>query len=222
MRALLVEDDKELGTSLKQGLELNGYSVEWMQSGADALHAAENGGFDIAILDIHLPDMLGSTVLKQLRSMDQTAILPVVMLTAVDALEKKVAALDAGADDYLTKPFELTELLARMRVLLRRSVNQRNNLLRCKAMTMDLTTRAVTVSATGQHYTPTANEFKLLSLLMMRPGQMISKARIEEALHGWEGDAESNNAEVTIYNLRRKLGKDIIVTMRGVGYMVQA
>ena len=222
MRVLVVEDDKELGQALQKGLEINSYSVEWAQTGADALQAAKHGEFDIAILDIGLPDMSGITVLQAIRSTSTTKGLPTLLLTAIDKLEQKVTGLDAGADDYLTKPFELDELLARLRVLLRRSSNQKDNVIRCKAMELDVASRTLTLTSTGKSYIPTSNEFKLLTLLMRRPGQMISKARIEEELHGWDGEAESNNVEVTIYNLRKKLGKEIIITMRGVGYMVVA
>ncbi len=222
MRALLVEDDAALGKALKKGLELNGYSCEWVLSGQDALHAALQGEFDLCILDINLPDQSGIKVLQALRRDERSKQLPIMLLTAIDRLDQKVTGLDAGADDYLTKPFELAELLARLRVLLRRTHNQRDNILRCKTMELDLTSRTLTLTADGKAYVPTGNEFKLLSLLMRRPGQMIGKARIEEELHGWDGEAESNNVEVTVYNLRRKLGKEIIVTMRGVGYMVMA
>lgn len=222
MRILLVEDDASLGESLCKGLRYNGDSVEWVTRGEDALSLAFSGDFDVAILDIGLPDGSGIDVLRRIRQHKDAGQLPVLLLTALDRIEQKVSGLDAGADDYLTKPFDLQELLARLRVLTRRSLGMRDNSLSTSRMQLDLASHLLTMAEGGQAYVLTANEFRLLSLLMRRPGQLISKARIEEELHGWEGEAESNTVEVTIYNLRKKLGKEAIVNMRGVGYMVMA
>jgi DNA-binding response OmpR family regulator len=220
MRLLLVEDDKMLGTSLKKGLEFEHYATEWVQTGEDAKEALKTSEFNLAILDINLPDCSGIEILKTIRHSPRNKQLPVLLLTAIDRVEQKVIGLDAGADDYLTKPFDLKELLARLRVILRRAEGKTDNILRTKDMELDLNTRQLLKS--GVYYTPTASEFKLLTLLMQRPGKLISKTRMEEELYGWQGDVESNTVEVTIYNLRKKLGKETITTLRGVGYMVSA
>ena len=220
MRLLLVEDDKMLGASLKKGLEFERYSAEWAESGEEAQAALQSTEFDIAILDINLSDCSGIEILKNIRQSAKTKQMPVLLLTAIDNVGQKVAGLDAGADDYLTKPFELTELLARLRAMARRRQGQTDNILRAQDMELDLTTGQLMKA--GKQYTPTAHEFKLLALLMQRPGRLVNKSRLEEELYGWDGDVESNTVEVIVYNLRKKLGKEIITTLRGVGYMVPA
>lgn len=220
MRILLVEDDKMLGAGLKKGLEFEQYAAEWVQTGEDAKAALAASEFDLAILDINLPDCSGIDILQKIRALPKTRTLPVLLLTAIDHVEQKVSGLDAGADDYLTKPFDLKELLARLRVLVRRAQGKADNILHSRDMELDLNTKQLRKGSV--QYTPTASEFKLLTLLMQRPGKLISKSRMEEELYGWEGDVQSNTVEVTIYNLRKKLGRDIITTLRGVGYMVPA
>jgi len=220
MRLLLVEDDYMLGSSLKKGLEFERYSTEWVQTGEDASAALEVSEFDLAILDLNLPDCSGIDVLQRLRRLPKTQFLPVLLLTAMDNIDQKVKGLDAGADDYLTKPFDLQELLARLRAMCRRRQGQVDNILRAGDLELNIHTKQL--SKLGVSYLTTASEFKIMSLLMQRPGKLISKSRMEEELYGWDGDTESNTIEVTIYNLRKKLGKDAIVTLRGVGYMVNA
>jgi DNA-binding response OmpR family regulator len=220
MRLLLVEDDYMLGSSLKKGLEFERYSTEWVQTGEDASAALEVSEFDLAILDLNLPDCSGIDVLQRLRRLPKTQFLPVLLLTAMDNIDQKVKGLDAGADDYLTKPFDLQELLARLRAMCRRRQGQVDNILRAGDLELNMHTKQL--SKLGVSYLTTASEFKIMSLLMQRPGKLISKSRMEEELYGWDGDTESNTIEVTIYNLRKKLGKDAIVTLRGVGYMVNA
>lgn len=220
MRLLLLEDDAMLGSNLKKGLEYNEYSVEWFQTGQEALEAAELGHFDLAIFDINLPDISGIEVLKKVRKTPALKALPILLLTVNDVIERKVAGLDAGADDYMIKPFDLKELLARLRALIRRKDGQTDNILRSRDLELNTTNHSVTVLKTGKTYMPSGKEFKTLILLMQRPGNVISKDRIEEDLYGWDGDVESNTVEVIIYNLRKKLGKETILTLRGVGYMV--
>jgi DNA-binding response OmpR family regulator len=220
MRLLLVEDDYMLGSSLKKGLEFERYSTEWVQTGEDASAALEVSEFDLAILDLNLPDCSGIDVLQRLRRLPKTQFLPVLLLTAMDNIDQKVKGLDAGADDYLTKPFDLQELLARLRAMCRRRQGQVDNIFRAGDWELNMHTKQL--SKLGVSYLTTASEFKIMSLLMQRPGKLISKSRMEEELYGWDGDTESNTIEVTIYNLRKKLGKDAIVTLRGVGYMVNA
>ena len=221
MRLLLIEDDLMLGASLKKGLEFDGYSVEWFKTGSDGLGAAAAGDFDFAILDVNLPDQSGIEVLKSLRKTQRGKALAVMLLTVNDGVERKVSGLDAGADDYMIKPFDLRELLARLRSLARRKEDQIDNVLRARHFSLDKVRKIVTL-ASGETYVPSAKELKILLLLLQRPGSMISKERMEEELYGWEGEVGSNTVEVLIYNLRKKLGKDSIITMRGVGYMAAA
>ena len=220
MRLLLVEDDRMLGTSLKKGLGFEHYNVEWVQSVEAANDTLKSMEFDVAILDINLPDGSGIDILKAIRRSPRVKNLPVLLLTAIGHIDQKIAGLDNGADDYLTKPFDLKELLARLRAIVRRGEGHADNILSSHDMVLNLNTKQVT--RLGVHYTPTANELKLLMLLMQRPGKLVSKNRIEEEIYGCDGDVESNTVEVTVYNLRKKLGKEAITTLRGVGYMVSA
>lgn len=215
-----MEDDTMLGSSLKKGLEFDGCSVEWFQTGEDAIYAAETGQFDLGVFDLNLPDISGLDVLKKIRTLPSAKTLPVLLLTVNDQVERKIAGLDAGADDYMTKPFDLKELLARLRALMRRKDGHTDNILRSRNIELNTTSHSVTILKTSETYTPTGKEFKILMLLMQRPGNIISKERIEEELYGWDGDVGSNTVEVIIYNLRKKLGKESILTLRGVGYMV--
>jgi two-component system OmpR family response regulator/two-component system response regulator QseB len=222
MRLLLVEDDTMLGASLKKGLGFSGYSVEWFKTGGDALAALQSGAFDLGIFDVNLPDMSGIDVLRHVRCAQMGKKMPVLMLTVNDTLAGKVSGLDAGADDYMTKPFDLEELLARLRALIRRKDGQTDNVLRARDLALNLETKNVEILEGGQTYTPTAKELLILRLLLQRPGGVVSKERMEEELYGWDGEVGSNTVEVLVYNLRKKLGKEIIVTLRGVGYMVMA
>jgi two-component system OmpR family response regulator/two-component system response regulator QseB len=216
MRLLLVEDDQHLGYGLKKGLERAGYSVEWLQDGKDGLHSAQAGGFEVAVLDVNLPGMGGVDVMRHIRADSKIHSLPTLMLTALDGVDNKVKGLDAGADDYLTKPFDFKELLARLRALIRRQSGQSGELLVCGDIELNRSGR--TVKKAGEPLLLTARELRLLTLLMERKGHIINKSEIEEELYGWEEGADSNTVEVVIYNLRKKLGKDAISTIRGVGY----
>lgn len=216
MRLLLVEDDEMLGSSLAEMLEKNAYGVDWVRDGEEALQALENSVFAVMVLDMHLPLLPGLEVLRRLRARKNN--LPVLVLTAQDSAAQKVEGLNAGADDYLTKPFDIEELLARLRALVRRSEGRTENILRCDEVELDVA--AMTVRRDGASILLTAKEFRVLKMLMERKGRFVTKADIEYALYSADEVAESNTVEVTIYNLRKKLGNKFIRTMRGVGYMV--
>jgi len=219
MRLLLVEDDQHLGSGLKKGLERAGYSVEWLQDGKDGLHSAQTGGFEIAVLDVNLPGMSGIDVMRRIRGDIKIHSLPTLLLTALDGVDNKVMGLDAGADDYLTKPFDFKELLARLRALIRRQSGRSGELLICGDIELSRTGRIA--KKAGEPLLLTARELRLLTLLMEHQGHIINKSEIEEELYGWEEGSDSNTVEVVIYNLRKKLGKDTISTIRGVGYMMR-
>lgn len=218
MRLLLVEDDHILGSSLKKALEKHAYGVDWLQDGQSAAEALRDSGYELVVLDINLPKLSGLDVLKQLRQREDTT--PVLLLTARDTLLQKVEGLDCGADDYLVKPFDLDELLARLRALSRRAKGQSSPTLTCGDVEVD--PAAKTASKQGEPITLTAKEFQLLKLLMERAGKYVAKTDIEYALYSAENAVESNTTEVTIYNLRKKLGSDFIKSLRGVGYRVDA
>ncbi len=218
MRLLLVEDDTMLGNSLKLGLEQSGHTVEWVMDGEAALLATDTSKFDLMLLDINLPKLSGMEVVKKLRTANNK--LPVLMLTAMDALDYKVKGLDSGADDYLTKPFDYEELLARIRSLTRRAQDRADSTLRTGDIELNTTSR--TLQKNGETLLLTAKELRVCSLLMERMNKIVSKAEIEDSLYGWNEEVDSNTVEVTIYNLRKKIGKEFIHTLRGVGYMVRS
>jgi len=218
MRLLLVEDDDMLGSSLKRGLDQAGHNVEWVEDGEAALLATDTSQFDLMLLDVNLPKLSGMEVVKKLRQSGNK--LPVLMLTAMDSLDYKVQGLDSGADDYLTKPFDFEELLARIRSLTRRAQDRSDAVLRAGEIELNTTARTLTK---GSEAIPlTAKELRVCSLLMERLNKIVSKAEIEDSLYGWSEEVDSNTVEVTVYNLRKKLGKEFIQTLRGVGYMVKA
>lgn len=216
MRLLLVEDDKILGSSLKKALEKHAYGVDWLQDGESALAAIEDSSFQLAILDINLPKMTGLEVLKAARR--KNIDIPVLLLTARDSILHKVEGLDSGADDYIVKPFDLDELLARVRALIRRRDGRMETILKCGEVEIDPTAKVVRRAT--QSIQMTAKEFRVLKLLMERAGKYVTKSDIEYALYSAESAVESNTTEVTIYNLRKKLGSQFIQSIRGVGYMV--
>ncbi|MBX3607931.1 MAG: response regulator transcription factor [Piscinibacter sp.] len=216
MRLLLVEDDRMIGDSLRAALRLEGHAVDWVRDAraAEAVLASER--FDLVLLDLGLPQGDGLDVLRGLRGRrDDT---PVIVVTARDATADRVAGLDAGADDYLPKPFEFDELTARMRAVLRRREGRAAPLLRCGPVTLDPATRQV--SRDGEPVLLSAREFAVLEALMQRPGALLSRAQLEDRLYGWGEEIESNAVSVYIHQLRRKLGADFIGNMRGVGYYV--
>jgi two-component system OmpR family response regulator/two-component system response regulator QseB len=214
MRLLLVEDDRMIGESLRAALKLEGHAVDWVTDAQLASSTLATERFDLALLDLGLPKGNGVDVLRELRGRGDAT--PVIVLTARDALGDRVTGLDAGADDYLTKPFELDELLARMRAVLRRHAGRASTRLTHEDLTFDPSTREVTVR--GEPVMLSAREMAVLEALMQRPGAILSRAQLEDRLYGWGEEVESNAVSVYVHQLRRKLGADLIRTMRGVGY----
>lgn len=216
MRVLLIEDDPMIGASLQQGLGEDGYVVDWVRDGRAAEAALADPAHELVLLDLGLPHKDGLTLLRGLRARGNRV--PVLVLTARDAIADRVQGLDAGADDYLVKPFSLAELAARMRALLRREAGRAEPIVRVGDVTLDPSTRAVTRN--GEPVTLSAREYALLEALIARPGAVLSRAQLEEKLYGWGQEVESNTVEVYIHSLRRKLGPQFIKNVRGVGYMV--
>ncbi len=218
MRILLVEDDALLGDGTRAGLRLAGYAVDWVRDGESARLALLGQNYDACVLDLGLPRRDGMSVLKDLRGRDGST--PVLILTARDTREDKVGGLDAGADDYLTKPFDLGELQARLRALLRRSTGASGPLLAHGDLELDPAGRRVFLA--GRGLALSAREFALLHDLLAHKGRIRSKAELEESLYAWGEEKESNTVEVYIHHLRKKLGPDLIRTVRGLGYVVGA
>jgi len=216
LRLLLVEDDPLLGDGLKLGLQAEGYTVDWLRDGKQALHALLSENFDLVVLDLGLPGMDGLEVLHEIRQRGVMA--PVLILTARDAVSDRVGGLDQGADDYLTKPFDLEELSARLRSLLRRGRESATPLLEQGQVVVDPASREVTRS--GEKINLSMKEFTVLRYLLEHQGKVVSRDRLEQALYGWDTEIESNVLEVHIHKLRKKLGADFITTVRGVGYRV--
>lgn len=214
MRVLVVEDDEILSNGLAVGLRMSGFSVEVAQTCDEARAGLRAGGFDAVVLDLMLPDGSGLDMLAELRS--ARSILPVLLLTARDAVEDKIAGLDAGADDYLGKPFDLDELAARLRALMRRGVGRASATLDWRSITIE--PASLTVTQAGCPVRLSRREFSVLHALMERPGVILSKGQIEEKLYGWQEDIESNTVEVHVHHLRAKLGAETIETVRGLGY----
>lgn len=217
MRLLLIEDDVALGEGIHQALIREGYTVDWVKDGAGALHALLSEAFDVAILDLGLPKMDGLTVLRRLR--ESGSALPVLILTARDGTEDRIAGLDAGADDYLIKPFDLAELKARLRALLRRSAGRARVMIEHAGIRLDPTTQQVTYNNDPVALTP--KEYQLLYELLSPPGRVMTRERLIQLLYGWNEEAESNTLEVHIHHLRKKFSSELIRTIRGVGYLVE-
>ena len=217
MRLLLVEDDSSRAEGILTSLKGEGYTLDWLQDGASALHALSSEPFDLAILDLGLPRMDGLQVLRALR--DRHQAVPVLVLTARDGVQDRIAGLDAGADDYLVKPFDLNELKARLRALLRRSTGRATVLIEHAGITLDPSSQQVTYN--GQTVVLTPKEYLLLHELLAQPGKVFTRERLTQLLYGWEEEAESNTLEVHIYHLRKKLFSELIRTVRGIGYLVE-
>ncbi len=217
MRLLLVEDDMLLGKGLKSGLTQAGYQVEWLQDGSHATQALSNEKFDLVVLDLMLPGESGISVLTKARKAGNDT--PILLLTARDNISDRVEGLDKGADDYLTKPFDLDELCARLRALQRRNSGRAEPLIRHGDITLD--PAAHRVLKNDKPINMSGREFALLHYLLENAGRAVSRTRLEETLYGWDGDVESNSLEVFIHHIRKKLGSDLIRTIRGVGYMIE-
>ncbi len=216
MRILLVEDDGMLGEGVRRGLRQQGHAVDWVEDGQAAEVALAGEPYDVVLLDLGLPRKGGLEVLRDLRRRGQRV--PVLILTAQDAVPDRVAGLDAGADDYVVKPFDLDELAARIRALQRRSAGRAEPLIALGRLTLNPATHEVSLD--GAPVALSAREFALLHALLERPGRPISRSRLEERLYGRSEQVESNAVEVHVHSLRRKLGAEWIKTLRGVGYMV--
>ncbi len=214
MRLLLVEDDAPLRQTLQAALQAAGFAVDAVDNGVDAQHLGETEPFDAAVLDLGLPRLDGLTVLQRWRA--QGLRLPVLILTARDQWHEKVAGIDAGADDYLAKPFHTEELLARLRALIRRAQGLASPLLQWGAVSLD--TRSGRVSADGHAVPLTSHEYRLLSYLMHRPGQLVSRTELSEHLYAQDFERDSNTIEVFVGRLRRKLPQLALQTVRGLGY----
>jgi two-component system response regulator QseB len=216
MRLLLVEDDAMIGEAIREGLRREGFTVDWVYDGESASQVLHTEAFDLLLLDLGLPRKGGLEVLTAARAHGQE--LPVLIITARDAVSDRVQGLDAGADDYLVKPFDLDELAARIRALLRRKSGRTAPAIEHRGVVLNPAKHSVTRD--GREVALSPKEFALLLLLMERPGTILSRARIEERLYGWGEEIESNAVEVHIHGLRRKLGADYILNVRGVGYRV--
>jgi two-component system OmpR family response regulator/two-component system response regulator QseB len=216
MRVLLVEDDEMIGQSLKEALGASGWSVDWVKDGLLAESALADGDYACVLLDLGLPKRDGIDVLRKARgSGDRT---PVLVLSARDGLGDRVAGLDIGADDYLVKPYEFPELLARMRAVIRRRDGAAHSLIGAPELQLDLTTREVVVRTERSQLS--AREFALLHALLERPGAILSREQLENRIYGWGEEVSSNAVDVLIHGMRRKLGADTIRNVRGLGWRI--
>jgi DNA-binding response OmpR family regulator len=218
MRVLLVEDDEMIGQSLRDALGSNGWSVDWVKDGLLAQSALADGDYACVLLDLGLPKRDGVEVLRKARSTGDAT--PVLVLTARDGLDDRVAGLDLGADDYLVKPYELRELLARMRAVIRRRDGSAHSVIGNDQVQLDITTREVLVA--GERSQLSAREFALLHALLERPGAILSREQLENRIYGWGEEVTSNAVDVLIHGMRRKLGPDAIRNVRGLGWRVAA
>ena len=216
MRVLLVEDDALLGDGLRAGLGQAGFAVDWVRTGSDAAHALDAEAVAAVVLDLGLPDLTGFEVLRRLRARGNKV--PVLILTARDAVDDRVKGLDGGADDYVVKPVDLAELAARLRALIRRAGGEAAPALRRGELELDVAAHRVVFR--GRPVELSAREFALLHELMRSGGRVLSREQLEERLYSWGHEIESNAVEVHVHHLRRKLAPGVIRTIRGVGYMI--
>ena len=216
MRLLLVEDDPMIGEAVRKGLVDAGFTIDWVRDGHAAELALGHDVYALALLDLGLPRKDGLSVLQGLRTRKQDV--PVLIITARDAVAERVAGLNAGADDYLVKPFDLDELIARVHALLRRYAGSPSPVLTCGVLELDPIHKVVKLREKPVELS--AREFSLLEALMQKPGSVLSRATLEEAVYGWGEEVESNAIEVHLHHLRRKLGAEFIKNVRGVGYRV--
>lgn len=217
MRILIVEDDSIIGDGLVMGLQMDKYAVDWVQSRNSANAALSSNEYDLMILDLGLPDGSGLEVLQRIRQLKSS--IPVIILTAYDELSDKIKGLDAGADDYLVKPFDLDELRARIRALHRRALGRPTPLIQAGDIIIDPSKLSVTQNNVTIKLGP--KEFAILRVLMENQGRIISKSQIEDKLYGWNMEIESNTIEVHMHGIRKKLGKSLITTIRNVGYVLE-
>ncbi|MDO8718105.1 MAG: response regulator [Polaromonas sp.] len=216
MRLLLVEDDAMIGEAVLQVLRAEHYAVDWVRDGVMADAALKTEAYDLVLLDLGLPRRDGLDVLRALRA--RRASVPVLIATARDAVGDRIAGLDAGADDYVVKPYDIDELLARIRALLRRSAGRGEPVFEHKGVRLNPATREATLQ--GQPVLLSAREWAVLEALLVRPGAVLSRAQLEEKLFSWKDDISSNAVEVYIHGVRKKLGNELIQTVRGLGYVV--
>jgi DNA-binding response OmpR family regulator len=216
MRVLLVEDDEMIGHSLREALQSNGWSVDWVKDGQLAQSALADGDYACVLLDLGLPKKDGVEVLRTARATGDAT--PVLVLTARDGLDDRIAGLDLGADDYLLKPYEFRELLARMRAVIRRRDGAAHSVIGTGEVQLDITTREVMVE--GARSQLSAREFALLHALLERPGAILSREQLENRIYGWGEEVSSNAVDVLIHGMRRKLGADAIRNVRGLGWRV--
>jgi two-component system, OmpR family, response regulator len=216
MRVLLIEDDRMVGAAVEQALKDAAYAVDWVTDGETAVQAAEAETYEVALLDLGLPTTDGREVLRRLRAIGGK--LPVIIVTARDGIDDRIDGLDLGADDYLVKPFEIRELLARMRAVLRRQGSGSASVLSNGKISLDPATREATFS--GETSNLTAREFAVLQALLTRPGAILSRSDLERHIYGWNEEVESNAIEFLIHTIRKKLGPLSIRNVRGVGWMV--
>ena len=216
MRVLLIEDDRMVGAAVEQALKDAAYAVDWVTDGETAIHAAESESYELALLDLGLPRADGREVLRRLRALGRK--LPVIIVTARDGIDDRIDGLDLGADDYLVKPFEIRELLARMRAVLRREGSGMSAVMTNGTLRLDPATREA--SFAGATALLTAREFALLHALLTRPGTILSRSELERQIYGWNEEVESNAVEFLIHAIRKKLGTPAIRNVRGVGWMV--
>jgi two-component system response regulator QseB len=217
MRILLVEDDELLGEGTRKGLAQDGYTVDWVKDGAQADEALRNEKFDLVVLDLGLPKMPGINVLQNLRERGDST--PVLILTARESIEDRVKGLDSGADDYLTKPYDLHELQARLRALQRRFASRAAPLLEHGEISLDPASH--TVNYKGEPITLSRREFALLHVLLENAGRVLSREHLTQSLYGWGEEVDSNALEVHVHNLRKRFGQEFIRTIRGIGYTIE-
>jgi two-component system response regulator QseB len=217
MRLLLVEDDELLGDAVKTGLTQFGYIVDWLKDGEAARAALKSESFELIILDLGLPKLSGINLLQSIRHDGNTT--PVIILTARESVESRVKGLDCGADDYIIKPFDLNELSARIRALVRRSQGRADTTLQYRNVTLDPAAHSVMVDDVLINVP--RREFSLLQKLLENSGHVLSREQLMQSIYGWDEDVDSNALEVHIHNLRKKLNANYIRTIRGVGYMAE-
>jgi len=216
MRVLLVEDDPMIGRAVEAGLHGAGYAVDWVRDGAEAELAVGTGVYDLALLDLGLPRRDGLEILKGVRRNGEK--LPILIITARDSVADRISGLDAGADDYLVKPFDLDELLARARAVIRRQRGRSSPEIAYGSLSLDPVTRVVTYKGVAADLS--AREFAVLEALMKEPGAVVSREKLEDAVYGWGEEVGSNSIEVHLHHLRRKLSAELIRNVRGVGYRI--